>query len=147
MLKVLLNTIINLKRVQSPLTNIVVYDLEIFNRIRAVPYCSCIYKLSKNSGKYHRDISEQEYQKCLKECVVFKGTGCIIEMIDHVLSFKGEPKKIKNKIVEYKLFMIAHNGSGFDSYVVSNNLLPSRNAVKLIKNGAGVISIKISKVM
>ena len=47
----------NPKKVKSPLTNIVVYDLETFNKIRAVPYCSCIYKLSKISGKYHRDIS------------------------------------------------------------------------------------------
>ena len=111
----------NPKKVKSPLTNIVVYDLETFNKIRAVPYCSCIYKLSKISGKYHRDISEQEYQKCLNDCVVFKGTDCINEMLDHVLSFKGEPKKVKNKIVEYNLYLIAHNGSGFDSYVVLNN--------------------------
>ena len=59
----------NPKKVKSPLTNIVVYDLETFNKIRAAPYCSCIYKLSKIFGKYHRDISEQEYQKCLNECV------------------------------------------------------------------------------
>ena len=62
------------KKVKSPLTNIVVFDLETFDKIRAVPYCSCIYKLSKSSGKYNRDISEQEYQKCLNDCVVFKGT-------------------------------------------------------------------------
>ena len=36
----------NPKKVKSPLTNIVVYDLETF-KIRVVPYCSCIYKLSK----------------------------------------------------------------------------------------------------
>ena len=30
------------KKVQSPLTNKVVYTLETFNKIRAVPYCSCI---------------------------------------------------------------------------------------------------------
>ena len=131
------------KKVKSPLTNIVVYDLETFNKIRAVPYCSCIYKLSKLSGKYHRDISEQEYQKCLNDCVVFKGTDCINEMLDHVLSFKGEPKKIKNKIVEYNLYLIAHNGSGFDSYVILNNLPQWRSVVKLIKNGAGIISLKI----
>ena len=53
----------NPKKVKSPLTNIVVYDLETFKKIRAVLYCSCIYKLSKISGKYQRDISEQEYQK------------------------------------------------------------------------------------
>ena len=66
----------NLKKVQSPLTNISVYDLENFNKIRVVPYCSCIYKLSKISSKYHRDISEQEYQKCLNDCVVFKAIDC-----------------------------------------------------------------------
>ena len=133
----------NPKKVKSPLTNIVVYDLETFNKIRAVPYCSCIYKLSKLSGKYHRDISEQEYQKCLNDCVVFKGTDCINKMLDHVLSFKGEPKKVKNKIVEYNLYLIAHNGSGFGSYVVLNNLPKRRSVVKLIKNGAGIISLKI----
>ena len=133
----------NPKKVNSPLTNIVIYDLENFNKIRVVPYCSCICKLSKIAGKYHRNISEQEYQKCLKDCIVFKGTGCINEMLDHVLSFKGEPKKVKNKIVEYNLYLIAHNGSGFDSYVVLNNLPQWRSIVKLIKNGAGIISLKI----
>ena len=83
----------NPKKVKSPLTNIVVYDLETFNKIRDVPYCSCIYKLSKISGTCHRDISEQEYQKCLNDCVVFEGTDCIDEMLDHVLPLKGEPKK------------------------------------------------------
>ena len=39
------------KKVQSPLINIIVYDLETFNKIRAVLYCSCIYKISKISGK------------------------------------------------------------------------------------------------
>ena len=103
-----------LKKVKSPPTNIVIYDLETFNKIRAIPYCSCIYELSKISGNYHRDISEQEYQKCLKGCVVFKGTDCKNEMLDHVLSSKREPKKSK-KNVEYNLYLIAHNGSGFNS--------------------------------
>ena len=50
------------EKVQSPLTNIVVCDFETFKKIRAVPYCSCLYKVNKISGKYHRDISEQGYQ-------------------------------------------------------------------------------------
>ena len=64
-------------------------------------------------------------------------------MLDHVLSFKGEPKKVKNKIVEYNLYLIAHNGSGFDSYVILNNLPQWRKVVKLNKSGAGIISLKI----
>ena len=39
--------------------------------------------------------------------------------------------------------MIAHNGSGFDSYVVLNNLPQWRSIVKPIKNGVGIISLKI----
>ena len=133
----------NPKKLKSPLTNIVVFDLETFNKIRAVPYCSCMYKLSKIAGKYHRKISDQEYQKCLNDCVVFKGTDCINEMLDHVLSFKGEPKKVNNRIVEYNLYLIAHNGSGFDSHGVLNDLAQWRSVVKLIKNAAGVISFKL----
>ena len=64
-------------------------------------------------------------------------------MLDLVLSFKGEPKKNKNKIVEYNLFLIAHNGSGFNSYVVLNILPQWRSVVKPIKNGTGIISLKI----
>ena len=76
------------------------YGLEIFEKIRVVPSCSCIYKLSKISGKFHRDMSEQEFQKCLNDCVIFKGTDCINEMLYQVLSFKGDVKKVKNRVVD-----------------------------------------------
>ena len=63
-------------------------------------------------------------------------------MLNQVLSSKGEVKKIDNKIVEYNLFLIAHNGSGFDSYVVLNNLPQLRSVVDLIKNGADNVPSK-----
>ena len=64
-------------------------------------------------------------------------------MLDHVLSFEGQPKKIKNKIVEYNLYLKAHNRSGFDSYIVLNTLPQCRSVVKIIKNGAGIVSLKL----
>ena len=39
--------------------------------------------------------------------------------------------------------MIAHNGSGFDGYVVLNNLPQWRSVDKLNKNGAGIVSLNI----
>ena len=117
------------KEVQSPLTNIVVYDSETFNKIRAVLFFSFICKLSKILGNYNRDISEQEIQKCLNDWVVFKGTNCNNGMLDHVLAFKGEPKEVRNKIAEHNLYLIAHNGSGFNSYVVLNILPHWRSIV------------------
>ena len=56
---------------------------------------------------------------------------------------KENQKKVKIKIIGNNLFLIAHNGSGFDSYVVLNNLPQWRSVVKLIKNGAGIIPFKI----
>ena len=41
------------------------------------------------------------------------------------------------------MYFLAHNGSDFDSYVVLIDLLQWRSIVKLIKNGAGIISLKI----
>ena len=64
-------------------------------------------------------------------------------MLDLVLSFKGEVRKVNNKIVEYHLSLIAHNGSGFESYVVLNNLPQWRSVVNLFKKGAGIVSLKI----
>ena len=73
----------------------------------------------------------------------FTGTDSVNEMLNHVLSFRGEPNKIKKKIVEYNLCLIAHSGSAFDNYVVFNNLPQWRSVVKLNKNGAGIILPKI----
>ena len=64
-------------------------------------------------------------------------------MLDYVLQYKGEPKRINNKIVKYNLYLIAHRGSGFDSYVVLNNLPQWRTVVSLIKDGSGIVSLKI----
>ena len=55
------------KKVQSQLTNMIVYDIETFSTTKCVPYANCVFRLSKNSGKYYRDISEKEYQKCLND--------------------------------------------------------------------------------
>ena len=64
-------------------------------------------------------------------------------MLNLVPAFKGEAKKVNNKIFEYNLWMIAHNWSGFDSYLILNNLLQWRSVVNLKKNGAGIFSLKI----
>ena len=56
---------------------------------------------------------------------------------------KENQKKVNHKIIEYKNYLLAHKGSGFDSYVVINNLPQWRTIVHLIKNGAGIVSLKI----
>ena len=99
----------------------IVLYIETFNTDRALPYVNCIYQLSKNSGKYNRDITEKVYQKCRKDCIIFKGTDSINEMLDDVLQFKGEAKRVNKKIVKNNLYILAYNSSGFDSYIIYLN--------------------------
>ena len=120
----------------------IVCDIETFNIDRAIPYAIYINRLSKISGKYYRDISENEYQNGLIDCIVFKRLDNINRMLDCVLQFKGEPKRINNKIVKYNIYSLAHRGSGFDSYVALYNL-PQWRTVCLVKNGSGIVSLKV----
>ena len=119
------------------------YDLETSDKDWAVPHFSFIYKPRKIFSKYYRDISEKEYQKSLNNCIVFEGTNCINEMLDHVLGQKGEREKVNFKIFENNLFLIAHNGPVFGSYIVLKKLHQWQSVVNSLKNGAGIASLKI----
>ena len=130
-------------KVQSQLTNMIVYDLEFLNTDRAVPYAFRLYKLSKISGKHHRDITQREHGKCRNDCIVLKGTDCNKNMSDHRLEFEGDAKRVDNKNVNYTFYLLALEGSGFNRYVVWNNLPHWRTIVSLNKNGSGIVSSKI----
>ena len=64
-------------------------------------------------------------------------------MPDHALQFKRQAEKVNIKLVKYNLYILAHNGSGFDSYVDLRNLPQCRPVFTLIKNGSGIVSLEI----
>ena len=64
-------------------------------------------------------------------------------MLDYVLQFKREPKKVNNTIVKNILYLLAHKCSGFDSCVVLRKLPQWRTVFSLITNGSGNVSLKI----
>ena len=133
------------KKIESHLTNFIVYDLETHNTDRARPYCISFYRLSKLAGRYNRDLNPSELDKCRKDTIVFDGDNCINNALDYLLKLKGEERKtINNKIVEYNLQLHAHNGSGFDTWIILNNLPCDRHIVgDIIKNGKGIIELKV----
>ena len=132
------------KKIESHLTNFIVYDLEAHNTDRARPYLFCFYRLSKLAGRYNRDLTLDELEKCRKDTIAFDGDNCVSKALDFCLKLKGEERKVKNKIVEYNLQLHAHNGSGFDTWVFLNNL-PCDNYIvgDIIKNGKGSIELKV----
>ena len=133
------------KKIESHLTNFIVYDLETHNTDRARPYCISFYRLSKLAGRYNRDLTPNERDEGKKDTIVFDGDNCVEKALDFCLKVKGEERKtVNNKIVEYNLQMHAHNGSGFDTWIILNNLPCDKHIVgDFIKNGKGIISLKI----
>ena len=131
------------KKIDSHLTNFIVYDLETHNTDRARPYNMTFYRLSKIAGRYERDPTQEELKKSIDDTIAFAGDNCINNALDFCLKLKGEERKIKNKIVEYNLQMHAHNGSGFDTWIILNNLPCDKLIVNIIKNGKGIVQMKV----
>ena len=64
-------------------------------------------------------------------------------MIIWLSGLKKAPMKIANRIFVYNLRLILHNGSGFDIWVVLYNLSNWYRFVIIIKNGKGIIWLKV----
>ena len=104
------------------------------------------YRVSKIASRYNRDPTPEELQKSIDDTIAFSGDNCINNALDYLLKFKGEERKVNNKIVEYNLQLHAHNGSGFDTWIILNNLPCDRHIVgDIIKNGKGIIELKVFK--
>ena len=132
------------KKIKSHLTNLIVYDLETYSTDRARPYNMTFYRLSKIAGRYERDPTPEELQKSINDTIAFSGDNCINNALDYLLKLKGEERKVNNKIVEYNLQLHAHNGSGFDTWIILNNLRCDKHIVgDIIKSGKGIIELKV----
>ena len=111
------------KKIESHLTNFIVYNLETHKTERARPYVFCFYRLSKLAGRCNRDLTRDETDKCKKDTIAFDGDNCVDKALDFCLKLKGEEyKDKKGKVLEYTSQLQAHNGSGFDTWIVLNNL-------------------------
>ena len=80
--------------------------------------------------------------KCKKDTVAFDGDKCVEKALDFCLKLKGEYKDKKGKVLEYNLQIHAYNESGFDTWIVLNNLPCDKRFVNII-NGKGIIELKI----
>ena len=85
------------KRIESHLTNFIVYDLETKNEDRARPYVFCFYRLSKLAGGYNRDVTSNETDKCKKDTIAFDGDIFVENALDFCLKLKRGEYKEKKK--------------------------------------------------
>ena len=132
------------KKIESHLTNFILYVLETHNKDRARPYVFCFYRLSKLAGKYYRNLTPYELDKSRKDTIAFNGDNCDGKALDFCLKLKGEEyKDKKGRVLAYGLQLHAHNGSGFDTWIVLNNLPCDKRIVNKIKNGKIIIELKV----
>ena len=87
-------------KIESHLTICIVYDLETHNTDRARPYCISLYRLSKISGRYDRDQTCEELDKCKKDTIVSAGDKCVETVLNFRLKLRGEERKVKSRTVE-----------------------------------------------
>ena len=127
------------KKTDSHLSDFIVYDFQTHNTDRARPYVFCFYRLSKLAGRYNRDLTPEELEKCEKDTIAFDGDNCVATVFDFCLKSKGDARKVK-KIVEYNLQIHAHNGSSFDTWIKLNNLPCDNHIVgDIFKNGKVIV--------
>ena len=74
------------------MTNFIVDDLETHNTDRTRPYVFCFYRLSKLAGKYSRDLTPYEYEKCKNDAIVFDGDNCVTNALEFCLKLEGEER-------------------------------------------------------
>ena len=85
------------KRNESHLTNFIVYDLETHFTDRTRPYNITLYRLSKIAGRYNRDLTREEIEKCKEDTLVLDGDKCVSNALDFLFKFKAEPRKTIDK--------------------------------------------------
>ena len=85
------------KKIGSHLTNFVVYNLETHNTDRNRPHCISLYRLRKLAGRYNRELTTYEIDKCKKDTIVSDGDNCINIALHFCLKLKGEEGKTADK--------------------------------------------------
>ena len=128
-------------KMDSHLINSSVNDLETHKTDRAKPYCISFYRSSKLAGRYNRDLTPYEIDKCKKETLTFDGSKFVSRALDFCLKLKREEKR--TSLNKENVECHAQNGSGFDTWNILYNFPCDKHIADIIKNGKGIISLKI----
>ena len=132
------------------LENVFVFDLETHNDQEfAETYAAGLYDVNRLHDKWDRDLTPDELVIERKNVTVFDTSdgNCVMNMLKYISeNYDGDERTYIDKdgdeiISSYRLLLVAHNSSGFDSWVVLNSLLKDITELKIIKTARGLISL------
>ena len=132
------------------LENVFVFDLETHNDQEfAETYAAGLYDVNRLHDKWDRDLTPDELVIERKNVTIFDASNgdCVMNMLKKISeNYDGDERTYIDKdgdeiISSYRLLLVAHNSSGFDSWVVLNSLLKDITELKIIKTARGLISL------
>ena len=132
------------------LENVFVFDLETQNDLEfAEAYAAGLYDVNRLRECWHRDLTGDELVIERKNVTVFDASNgnCIMNMLKYISeNYDGDERTYIDKdgdelVSSYRLLLVAHNSSGFDSWVVLNSLIKDITDLKIIKTARGLISL------
>ena len=132
------------------LKNVFVFDLETYNDQEfAEAYAAGLYDVNRLRDRSHRDLTNNELIIERENVNVFDASNgnCVMNMLKYISdNYEGDERtyidRDGNEIVSsYKLLLVAHNSSGFDSWVVLNSLIKDITDLKIIKTTRGLTSL------
>ena len=134
----------------NQLENVFVFDLETHNDEEfAEAYAVGLYDVNRLRDCWHRDLTPHELVIERKHVTVFDASNgnCVMNMLKHISeNYNGDERTYIDKdgdeiVSSYRLLLVAHNSSGFDSWVVLNSLIKEITDLKIIKTARGLISL------
>ena len=134
----------------NQLENVFVFDLETHNDQEiAEAYAAGLYDVNRLKDCWHRDLNSNEIEIERKHVNVFDASNgnCIMNMPKYISeNYDGDERTYIDKdgdeiISSYRLLLVAHSSSGFDSWVVLNSLVKEITNLKIIKTARGLISL------
>ena len=134
----------------NQLENVFVFDLETHNDQEfAETYAAGLYDVNHLRECWHRDLTPDELVIERKNVTIFDASNgnCIMNMLKYISeNYDGDERTYIDKegdeiISSYRLLLVAHNSSGFDSWVVLNSLVKDITDLKIIKTARGLISL------
>ena len=132
------------------LENVFVFDLETHNDQEfAEAYAAGLYDVSRLKDKWDRDLTPHELVIERKNVTVFDASNenCVMNMLKYISeNYEGDERTYIDKdgdeiVSSYRLLLVAHNSSGFDSWVILNSLIKDITELKIIKTARGLISL------
>ena len=132
------------------LENVFVFDLETHNDQEfAEAYATGLYDVNRLRDRWHRELTNNELVIERKNVTVFNASNgnCIMNTLKYISeNYDGDERTYIDKdgdeiVSSYRLSLVAHKSSGFDSWVVLNSLVKELTDLKIIKTARGLISL------